>query len=90
MDLSRILGGSPIAVVIRLAVISIIVGVVLTALDIRPQNLVDHVRLMFHRVWSMGFGAVESVLGFLLLGAVVVIPIWIVVRIFAALRRRDG
>lgn len=89
MDLSRILGGSPLAVLLRLAIISVIVGVVLSALDIRPENLLSHIRLVVGRIWAMGFGAVEGLLGYLLIGAVVVVPIWIAVRIVASLRRRD-
>lgn len=89
MDRERIFGGNPLAVLLRLAVISVVVGVVLSALDIRPQNLIDHVRLLGNRVWSMGFGAVEAVLGYLVLGAAVVVPIWLVMRLVAAGRRRD-
>ena len=89
MDLARIFGGNPLAVILRLVVISVIVGVALSALDIRPQNLVDHVRLLAQRLWAMGFGLVEGLFGYLLVGAVVVVPIWLVVRLVAGLGRRD-
>ncbi len=86
MDRDRIFGGNPLAVALRLAVISIIVGIVMSALDIRPENLFYHLRLIVQRISSLGFGAVESVIGYLVLGAVVVVPIWLIVRIVGALR----
>ena len=91
MDGNRIFGGHPLAVVLRLAILSIVVGIVMSALDIRPANLLDHLRLFVQRIYAMGFGAVESLLGYLLLGAVVVIPIWLLARLFGAFRReKDG
>ena len=89
MDKDRLFGGNPVGVALRLAVLSIIVGVVLSALGITPANLADHVRLVARRVWSMGFGAVESVVGYLLVGALVVVPIWLVARLLAGFKRRD-
>ena len=76
--------------VIRLALLSIVVGVVLSALNIRPQDLVLHLRRFVDFIYSMGFGAVEWAFGYLLLGAVVVIPIWLVSRLIAGFSgRRD-
>lgn len=89
MDKNRLLGGNPLGVALRLAVLSVIVGVVLSALGITPGNILDHVRLFANRVWSMGFGAVESLLGYLLVGALVVVPVWLVARLLGGLKRRD-
>ena len=91
MDGNRIFGGHPLAVVLRLAILSIVVGIVMSALDIRPANLLDHLRLFVQRIYAMGFGAVESLLGYLLLGSAVVVPIWLLARLFGAFRReKDG
>ena len=81
MDRNRIFGGNPLAVVIRLAVMSIIVGVVLSALNIRPDEILYHIRRLIQRISDLGFGAVETVFGYFLIGAVVVIPIWLIVRL---------
>ena len=43
MDNNRLLGGTPLGVVLRLIVLSVVVGVVLTALGIKPAELLDHV-----------------------------------------------
>lgn len=89
MDRDRIFGGNPLSVILRLAVLSIIVGIVMSALDVRPENLLHHLRLLAQRISSLGFGAVESVLAYLALGAVVVIPIWLVTRLVSGFRARD-
>lgn len=87
--MNRLLGGHPLGVALRLAVLSIIVGIVLSALGITPGNLLDHVRLLASRVWAMGFGAIEGLLGYLLVGALVVVPIWLVARLLSGLKRRE-
>lgn len=89
MDRNRVFGGNPLAVVLRLAVLSVVVGIVMSALDIRPENLLHHLRLLVQRISALGFGAVESVLGYLVLGAAVVVPIWLVARLIGGLKSRD-
>jgi hypothetical protein len=41
------------------------------------------------RIYNLGFGAFESVLGYMLLGAVVVIPVWLLARLLSGLSRRN-
>ncbi len=89
MDRERLLGGRPLMVLLRLVVLSIVVGIVMSALDIRPDNLIYNLRLFVQRIYSLGFGAIEGVLGYLLLGAAVVVPIWLLARLFGAFRRGD-
>jgi hypothetical protein len=90
MDRDRFFGGNPIAVILRLAVISVVVGIVLSALDIKPQTLVYHVRRLVENIYALGFGAFESILGYLLLGGVVVVPIWLAARLIGSFRRDGG
>jgi hypothetical protein len=91
MDRDRLLGGNPLGVIVRLIVVSIIVGIVLSALNIHPANIVYHVRVLFQRLYEMGFGIFESAIGYFLLGAVIVVPIWLLTRAFGIFRaRRDG
>ena len=80
MDRNRIFGGNPLAVIIRLVVISIIVGVVLSALNIRPDEIFYHIRRLIERLSELGFDWVETVFRWFLMGAVGVIPIWLIVR----------
>ncbi|MFN3746430.1 MAG: DUF6460 domain-containing protein [Hyphomicrobiaceae bacterium] len=89
MDQYRLLGGRPVAVIIRLVVLSIIVGVVLSALNIRPHELIDRLRLLLQRLSELGFSVVYDIFGYFLLGAVVVIPIWLIARLIGLLTRKD-
>ena len=89
MDRDRLLGGDPLGVALRLIVLSVVVGVVLSAMGIAPADLFDTLRRLPRRIYDLGFGAIESVVGYLLLGALVVVPIWLVVRLVGIMRRRD-
>lgn len=81
---TRILGGSPLAVLARLVLLSILVGVILSTIGLDPLNVIDSLRRMALRVWEMGFDAVRFLWGYLLLGAVIVVPIWLIVRLLRA------
>lgn len=89
MDSNRLFGGNPWGVVIRLVLLSIVVGIVLSALGLQPLDLVNYMRLLIRRIANMGFGAVETVIAYFLAGAVVVIPIWLIARLLSGFRQRD-
>jgi Family of unknown function (DUF6460) len=92
MDRDRFLGGNPLGVIVRLIVVSIIVGIVLSALNIDPWNIPYHIRLLAQRLYEMGFGIFKDAFGYFLLGAIVVIPIWLLTRalgLFRAGRDQD-
>jgi hypothetical protein len=86
--MTRVFGGSPLAVVGRLILVSILVGVVLSALGLDPFDIVRSIERLVRSVWDMGFDAVRWLWRYLLLGAVIVIPIWIVLRLINAPRGR--
>lgn len=90
MDRNRLFGGNPAAVILRLVVISIIVGIVLSALNIRPDEILYHVRRLIERLSELGFAWVETVIQWFLVGAVVVIPIWLIVRLFGMFSNKAG
>lgn len=87
-NVTRWLGGSPLAVLGRLILICILVGVVMSALGLDPWNIWFSLRRFVFRIWDMGFDAVRWVWGYFLLGAVIVVPIWILLRLFNAPRGR--
>jgi Family of unknown function (DUF6460) len=86
--LYRFLGGSPLSVAFRLILLSILVGVVLAAIGFDPWNILKSIRLLFQRIWDLGFDAVNWLWRYFLLGAVVVVPVWLLMRIFGTPRRR--
>ena len=86
--LRRFFGGAPLAVIFRLLLLSILVGIILEVLGLDPQDIYQSVRILILRVWSMGFDAVRWLQRYLVLGAVVVIPIWLVVRLMRLAKGR--
>ena len=56
-------------------------GVVLSAIGLDPWNIVHSVEKLIRDVWEMGFDAVRWIWRYFLLGAVLVVPIWLLVRL---------
>jgi hypothetical protein len=83
---NRFFGGPPLAVIGRLILLSILVGVILAALGLDPWNIIDSVRRLITHIWNMGFDAVRWLWRYFLLGAVIVVPIWFIVRAVKAPR----
>ena len=86
--LTRFLGGTPLSVAFRLILLSILVGVVLAAIGFDPYNILRSIQLLFQRLWDLGFDAINWLWRYFLLGAVIVIPIWFLSRLFSAPRGR--
>jgi len=84
----RFFGGPPLAVLVRLILLSILIGVVLSALGLDPWNIVQSVERLIRHIWEMGFDAVRWLWQYFLLGAVLVIPIWLILRVVRAPRGR--
>ncbi|MBI1386016.1 MAG: integrase [Rhizobiales bacterium] len=74
-------GGRPLMVLLKLVVISIIVGIVLAALNLDAVAIIRGIRDLAERIYAMGFDAVEWVLQYFLLGAIIVFPIWLIARL---------
>lgn len=90
MDRNTVFGGNPLAVIVRLVVLSIVVGIVLSALGINPRNLFYHLNVLLRRIYDLGFGAIEWIVEYFVLGAMVVVPIWIAARLLGLIgSRRD-
>ena len=81
---SRFLGGSPLAVVLRLILMSILVGIVLAAIGLDPWNIVESLRRLADWIWNLGFDAINSLWRYFILGAVIVVPLWLLSRLFGS------
>ena len=88
--MTRVFGGSPMAVLGRLILVSILVGVVLAALGLDPYDIVHSVERLIRSIWNMGFDAFRWLWRYFLLGAVIVIPIWILMRVVNAPRENNS
>jgi hypothetical protein len=83
---TKVFGGSPLAVLFRLVLVSILVGVVLAAIGLDPWNIIASVERLIRSIWNMGWDTVLWLWRYFLLGAVIVIPIWIIMRVVNAPR----
>ena len=79
--ISRFLGGPPLAVLARLVLLSIVVGVILSAVGLDPRNILQSIERLIRGVWDMGFDAILWLWRYFLLGAALVVPIWLLVRL---------
>ncbi len=87
MNWRDFLGGSPLAVILRLALLSVLVGVLLSFFGITPRNFFRVLDDFARSIYDLGFGAITWMFDYLLLGAMLVVPIWLIVRL---LRARPG
>jgi hypothetical protein len=83
---NRFLGGSPLGVLLKLILVSLLVGVVLSALGMTPMTVIDAIVGFFQRLWNLGFDALGQFGNWLVLGATLVVPVWLVMRLLDSRR----
>jgi hypothetical protein len=86
--LTRFFGGSPARVLAQLVLLSLVLGIVLSAVGISPFDIVNGFRRLAERVWDAGFDTIVWAWRYFLLGAVVVFPVWLIMRIVRVNRTR--
>ena len=82
MDRRQFFGDSVAGTLIRLVVLSVVVGIVFSVLGITPFNLIERLQNLIRHIMNLGFDTVVWALQYFLLGAVIVFPIWFLVRLF--------
>ena len=83
MSTNNLLGDSVGRTLIKLAVISILVGMVMSVFGIGPFDVFYGVRDFFVRLWEQGWAALGRFGDWLILGASVVIPVFILIRVLS-------
>ncbi|GEP04593.1 DUF6460 domain-containing protein [Methylobacterium oxalidis] len=81
--LRRFLGGSPTGVFLRLLFLSILVGAFMAMLGLTPARLFWHAYDTLRALVDLGLDAFHDFGGWILAGAVVVVPLWLISRLFA-------
>ena len=79
--LTRLVGGSPLGVLVRLVLLSIVVGFILHTTGIDPKDILNSLEQLVRRIWEMGLEPLHWLWRYFILGAVVVLPIWLVIRL---------
>jgi hypothetical protein len=81
--LERFLGDSLLRVLLKLLVLSFLVGIVMSAFDWTVWDIYVGLRNFVLRIWNMGFAALGRFGDYLLIGAALVIPVFLVLRILS-------
>jgi hypothetical protein len=85
---SRFFGGSPLWVLVKLALLSVLVGVVLAVFGLDLVGLVYWAQDLFYAFFDNIYDAGATILRWFLLGAVIVFPLWLLSRLFDMGSRR--
>ena len=84
--MERFIGGSPLSVLVRLIFVSLLVGAAMAFLGLSPRGLYEAAARFIRSITGLGFGAVREVGDWLVAGALMVVPLWLLMRLFAARR----
>lgn len=84
--LERLMGDRPSAVIVRLVLISLVVGFLMSVFGLNPQSLLNAAIDLVRDAFRDSTGLLRSVAGYVLAGAAIVVPIWVVMRLTS--RRR--
>lgn len=83
-SVNRFLGDTPARTAVKLIVVSLIVGFIMAVFGIDPGDIVRGIRNLVMDLWHTGFAALGRVGDYLILGATIVIPVFIVLRLMSA------
>jgi hypothetical protein len=84
--LRRFLGGSPAGVFLRLLFLSVLVGAFMSMLGLTPGRLFWHVYDSARALLQVGLASIHDFGGWIIAGAIVVVPLWLIGRLFAVSR----
>ncbi len=84
---SNFLGGSPVSVALKLAFLSLIIGAVLIWLDLSPLQLLQGIERLVRSVIDMGFDAFREAGRYIVTGAIIVVPLFLLFRLIKSTRR---
>lgn len=84
---ARFLGGSPAMVAVRLIVVSFVVGIVLETFGVDPATLLADALRSARQIVEFGLSDMRQIGRILMTGAMVVVPVWLVMRLLDSSRR---
>ena len=82
-QLNRFLGDTPLRTVVKLVLVSVVVGFVMAFMGIFPADIFSGLHQFFLGLWYRGFDALGEVWRYLVLGASIVIPVFVILRIIS-------
>ncbi len=86
--MNKLFGGSPPAVILKIAIASVCVGLLLAITGMDPLMVWEDAFATIGNVWGVALDWFGWAGKYLIMGAIIVVPIWIVVRLFDVLFSR--
>lgn len=80
---NRFLGDTPLRVAAKLIIVSFLVGIVMATFGWSPWDVLYSIGDFFRTLWATGFDALYSFWHYFLLGAAIVIPAFIILRVLS-------
>ena len=78
-----------VGTVVKLLVLSLVVGLILVGLNVDPKNVLYSLRDGAIRLFDMGVDVFGWAFSYILIGAVVVIPIWLALYLWRYMRGKS-
>ncbi len=79
--MNNFLGDTPGKTLVRLLIISFVVGIVMSTLGLTPMELWYKLQDFVVRLYNLGFDAIWRIAKYFVWGAVVVVPIFLLSRL---------
>jgi heme/copper-type cytochrome/quinol oxidase subunit 1 len=79
---ARLFGGSPLATLLKLLFVCFVIGAIMAGFGITPSSIPRRVYAVARSLADTGFEAVHDVGQYILTGAIIVVPIWLLMRLF--------
>lgn len=76
--------------VLKLIVVSLVIGMVLAFFDAKPEELLASLGETVQSIFRVLVSLVEWMVPYILLGAVVVIPIWVIMLVWRMVRDKTS
>lgn len=82
---------SAVSTIIKLTIVSLLVGYALYIFGIEPTDLVKGLGSTVVKIYELVLGFIRDAMKYVLIGAVVVVPVWLVFYLIGlAKRKRSG
>ncbi len=78
---TRFFGGHPVNVVLKLAFVSLLAGMTMSFFGVDAPSLLRSAIALVRETFRDGLGIFRDLGGFILTGAALVVPIWLLMRI---------
>ncbi len=84
--INRFLGDTPGRTLVRLLIVSFVVGIIMSTIGLTPFDLWQNLQDMVLKLYNLGFEAIWKIAKYFVWGAMVVVPIFLIMRLLKVSR----